>query len=315
MAQPSHSEVQAVDPVLSNLLVGYMQEQDRFVASKVFPVLPVQTQGFTYYSFTKKYWFLDEVQQRAPGGNFARAGYAVATATGFANTWGLEHPIADEARANNQAPMDLERAGLAYLAQQSLIRKERAFAADFMATSVWGTDDNNSTTDWDDFTAGDPINDVLTARRTISNNTGLDGNSMVMGYIVHQALMNHPDIIDRVKYVQSALLANIEGALASAFGVSNYWVSKASRNSANEGQTFSAAAIVDDDCLVCYVTPTPGIMAASAGYSFAWDGGGGQGSVSSYRENQSKSDVLQHTEAWDQKAVATDCGYFFADVV
>jgi len=315
MAQPTHSEIQVVDPVLTGMLVGYMQDQDRFIASKVFPVVPVEKQGFTYYSFTKKYWFLDEMKGRTPGAAFARSGYGIGSATGYANTWGLEHPIADEARANNQMPMDLERAGLMWLAQQSLIRKERQFATDFFTTSVWGTDDNNATTDWDDFSAGDPINDVLTARRTISNNTGFDGNTMALGYIVHQALMNHPDIIDRVKYVQSALLANIEGALASAFGVANYWVGKASYNSANEGQSFSAAAIIDDDCLVCYVTPTPGIMTASAGYTFGWEGGGGIGSVLSYREPQTKSDVLQHSEAWDQKAVATDVGYFFADVV
>jgi hypothetical protein len=297
------------------MLVGYKQDDMRFVASRVFPVIPVDKKSFTYYIMTKKYWFLDEMKNRAPGAAFARSGYGVESTTGTALIWGLEHPIAKEDRANNQMPLSLEQAGLQWLAQQSLIRKERAFASDFMKTSVWGTDDNNSTTDWDDFTSGDPINDVLTARRTISNNTGYDGNTMVLGYIVHQALMNHPDIIDRVKYVQSALLANIEGALASAFGVQNYIVGKASYNSANEGQTFSAAAIIDDDCLVCHVSPNPGIMTASAGYTFAWAGGGGVGEVSMYEEPQSKSDILQMSEAWDQKAVATDLGYFFADVV
>lgn len=315
MAQPTHSEIQAVDPVLSNMLVGYMQEDTRFVASKVFPVVPVDKQSFTYYAFTKKYWFLDNMKGRAPGGQFARQGYGVETASGYANLFGLEHPIADEARANNQMPMDLEQAGLRWLAQQSLIRKERAFATDFMAASVWGTTDNNSTTDWDDFTSGDPINDVLTARRTISNNTGYDGNSMVLGYIVHQALLNHPDIVDRVKYVQTATLGTVESALAACFGVANYWVGKASYNSANEGQTFSASAIIDDDCLVSYVSPTPGVMSASAGYTFAWTGGGGVGSIGSYRDQSVKSDILQHSEAWDQKLTASDVGYIFLDVV
>lgn len=315
MAQPTHSEIQAVDPVLTNMLVGYMQASDRFVASKVFPAVPLDKQSGTYYSFTKKYWFLDNLKARAPGGVFARSGYGVDTATATAQLWGLEHPIADEARANNQMPMALEQAGLQWLAQQSLIRKERAFSVDFMKTGVWATDDNNSATDWDDFTSGDPVDNVLTARRTISNNTGYDGNTMVLGYIVHQALVNHPDIIDRVKYVQQATLASVEGALAAAFGVSNYIVGKASYNSANEGQTFSASAIIDDDCLVAYVTPTPGIMTASAGYTFSWDGGGGIGSIGTYRDQSVKSDILQHSEAWDQKAVATDVGYFFADIV
>lgn len=313
--QPTHSEIQAIDPVLTNMLVGYMQADDRFVASRVFPILPVEKQGFTYYTFTKKHFFLDELKSRAPGGEFARSGYGVSTASGLAQLWGLEHPIADEARANNQMPMSLEQAGLRWLAQMSLIRKERAFSADFMVTGVWATDDNNATTDWDDFAAGDPVNDVLTARRTISNNTGRDANAMVLGYIVHQALVNHPDIIDRVKYTRDGLLGSVEAILGQAFGVSNYIVGKASWNSANEGQTFSSAAIIDDDCLVTYVDSAPGIMTASAGYTFAWDGGGSQGSIATYRDQSHKADVLQHSEAWDQKVVATDLGYFFADCV
>jgi hypothetical protein len=315
MAQPTHSELQVVDPVLTNMLVGYTQGADRFVAGKVFPSIMTDKQSFTYYIFTKKYFFLDELKGRTPGAAFARSGYGVSSTTGYANTFGLEHVIPAEARANNQTPMALEQAGLQWLAQQSLIRRERAFSSDFMVTGVWGTDDNNATTDWDDFTSGDPVNDVLTARRTISNNTGNDGNTMVLGYIVHQALMNHPDIIDRVKYVQAATSANVEGALASAFGIQNYLVSKASYNSANEGQSGTYSAIIDDDCLVCSVNGSPSIMGASAGYTFAWDGGGGIGQITTYSEPSTKSDVLQLSEAWDQKAVATDLGYFFADVV
>jgi len=313
--QPTTNSIQAVDPVLTGMLVGYKQDDMRFVASRVFPVLNTEKDSGTYYIFTKKYWFLDQMKQRAPGGDFARSGYGVSSTTFTTLQWGLEHPIPVENRANNQTPMALEQAGVAWLAQQSLIRKERAWAADFMKTSVWGTDDNNSTTDWDDFTSGDPFADVLTAKRTISNNTGNDGNTMVLGYIVHQALQNHPDIIDRIKHVQIAGPGNVETALASLFDVSNYLVGKASYSTANEGQAFSASAIIDDDCLVTYVTPTPGIMTASAGYTFAWPGGGGDGVVEMYPEKATRSDILQSYEQWDQKVVASDVGYFFADVV
>ena len=315
MAQPTHSQVQVVDPVLTGMLVGYKQDDMRFVADRVFPVLSVPNQAFTYYTFTKKYWFLDQLTGRTPGAAYARAGYGVESATGYANTFGLEHMIADEVRNNNQVPMSLEQSGAQFLAQQSLIRRERAFSTDFMTTSVWGTDDNNATTDWDDFAAGDPFNDVITAKRTISNNTGNDGNTMALGYIVHAALQNHPDIVDRIKHVQVAGLGSVENALRSLFDVQNYLVSKASYNSANEGQTFSAAAIIDDDCLVCYTTPSAGIMQATAGFTFAWDGGGGGGSIFTYRDDKVDADILKLKESWDQKVVASDVGYFFADVV
>lgn len=314
MAQPTHSEIQAVDPVLNNLLVGYQQSDTRFVANRVFPVVPVDKQSFTYYVLGKKYFFADELKARTPGAQYARAGYGVSTATGFCNTWGLEHVIPDEARANNQMPMQLEQIGTQWLAQQSLIRREKAFSDDFMKTGVWATDDNNAATDWDD-PAGDPFGNIMTARRTISNNTGFDGNAMVLGYIVHAALMVHSDIINRVQYVQIASSGAIDTIMGPLFDVQYYLVSKASYNSANEGQAFSASPIIDDDCLICYINPNPGIMSATAGLTFAWDGGGGAGSVGQYRDETVDSDVLKLKEAWDQKAVATDLGYFFADIV
>ena len=315
MPLPTILDVQAVDPVLTNLLVGYMQEQTRFVASRVFPPVLVDKKSGTFYVFTKKYWFLDEVKQRAAGDSFRRGGYGVGTDTYKTLLWGLEHPMADETRDDSQVPMSLEEAGLRWLATQSLIRKERAFATDFMVVSVWGTDDNNSATDWDDFASGDPAANVKTAQRTILTNTGMLPNTMVCGRIVDDALTLHPDILDRIKYTQAATDAAIRGAIAAALGLQNYWPAESVYNSANEGAAMTGAAIIDDDALICVVNPSPAILNPSAGYSFQWPGGGGGGSIVPYREQSAKSDILQHSEAWDQKAVATDLGYFFAGIV
>lgn len=312
--QPTHTEVQQSDPILSNLMLSYLNDADGFIASRVFPEVKIDKQTGIYYTFSKKYWFSDEVKLRAPGGEFARSGYGIETASVLAQLWGLEHPIADEARNNSQLPLSLEQAGIEWLGQQSLIRKERAWATDFMVNSVWGTTDNNSTTDWDD-SAGDPVNDVLTAKRTIKNSTGRAANMLIVGGIVHQGLMNHPDIIDRMKFVQMASPGNVENALAAMFGVANYIVGDAVYNSANEGQTFSSAPVLDDDALLLHTSPNPGVMSASAGYTFSWDGGGGMGQIATYRDQSVKSDVLQLSESWDQKAVATDLGYLWLDVV
>ena len=209
--------------------------------------------------------------------------------------------------------MDLEQINVKLLAQRSMIRKEVAWSAAFMTTSVWGTD--ATPTDWDDTAAGDPVNDVLTASRTISNNTGVDPNTMVLGYIVHQALVNHPDILDRLKYTQAATMQAMEQALAAIFGKANYWVGKATYSDTNESATFSATAIIDDDCLVCQVDPSAGLFGATAGKSFVWQPGGGLGSLYSHYDEDRHAAIIQHKEQWDQKATATDLGYFFNDIV
>jgi hypothetical protein len=315
MALPTINDVQAVEPVLTNMLVGYMQADDRFVAGRVFPSVSVEKDSGTYYIVTKKYFFFDDLEERAPGSDFGQLGFGVSTATYTTLQWAGEIPLADEVRANSQVAMDLEQVSLRRLAQASLIRKEVAWAADFMTTSVWGTDDDDSTTDWDDWTNGDPANDVLTAKRTVSNNTGYDPNTMVVGYIVHQALSLHPDILDRVKYTQAATLANVEGAIGAALGIPNYLVAKGTYSNTNENADFSATAIIDDDALICYVDPSAGIFGATAGKTFEWQPGGGGGSIYSRRDEGKHSDMVQHKEQWDQKVTASDVGYFYGGVV
>jgi hypothetical protein len=315
MSLPTINDAQAVDPVLQNMLVGYMQDDSRFVAARVFPYVPTEHDSGTYYIATKKYFFLDTLASRAPGGDFAEDGYGLSTATFACRQFAAEIPLPDEVRANSQVPMDLEQVAMRKLAQANLIRQEVAFGADFMKINVWGNDDNNSTTDWDDFSAGDPAADVLTAKRTISNESGTDANTLVCGYIVHQALVNHPDLINRLVYVQGATMDNMEQSIGALLGVPNYLVAKATYSNTNEAATFSATAIIDDDALICFTEANPGVFGVTAGKTFAWGPGGGAGSAYSKRHDRNHTDLVQLKAQWDQKAVATDVGYFFADVV
>lgn len=314
MSLPTINDIQQVDPVLSNLLVSYQQADSRFVASRVFPSVPVDFRDGTYYVYDKKYWFIDGMQVRAPGANFGRNGFGISTGTYSAVQFGLEFPMPDEINANNQTPMSMEQAGARWLAQNSNLRKEIAWATDFMTTGIWTSQDVNSATDWDDYTNGDPRTNILTAKRTISQLTGFAPNVMVTGEIVWDALQNHPDLIDRIKYQQVATAQNLESAMSALLGV-NVMVGYAIYNTANEGAAFSASAIIDDDALLLYVTSAPTIMEPSAGYTFTWAGGGGAGAVARYREPQTRSDILQAFESWDQVKVAADLGYFFSDIV
>jgi hypothetical protein len=315
MSLPTVSDVQPVDPILTNLALGYMQADSRFVADKVFPGVSVDKDSGTYFIYTKKYWFLNEMKTRAPGGQYARAGFGVESSTYVTQQWALSYPIPDEVQANSQLPLSLESLGARWLSQQAMIRKELSFSTDFMKTSVWGTDDT-TTTDWDDFTSGDPRNDILTAVRTISNNTGYKANTIVMGNIVEQALLLHPDILDALKYTAAANLANVRGALAAMLGLSQILVAEAVYSNTNENAAFAATNIIDDDALVCYVEPSPSPFSASAGYSFFWQPGGGMGGIRpKWRDENADTDLLKFKMQWDQKAVATDLGYFFSDIV
>ena len=315
MPLPTINDVLAVDPVLTNMLVGYMQEDNRFVADRVFPGVTVGSSHGTFYKFTKKYWFLDQMKPRSPGDPYSRAEMGLETDTFATLQYSLAYPLADETRADSQVPMDLEAAALRFLAQQNLIRKERAFSADFMKASVWGTDGSISAK-WSDYSGSDPVADVQLAVRTVSNNTGYTPNTFVIGLIVRDRLVNHPDLIDRIKNTQAVTLASMDAALSDILAMPRILVGRATYNSANENATGTYGAIIDDDALVCYSSPTPGIFQASAGYTFNWGSGGGLGSIMpTFRDGKDDNDLLKMKAQWDQKAVATDLGYFFADCV
>lgn len=317
MPLPTINDIQAIDPVLTNMLVGYMQSDMRFVAMRAAPALPVEKDSGTYYIFDKKYWFTDTMPSRAPGTTFERGGFGVSTATYSTLQYALSHPIPDEHRANNQTPMDLEQSALRLLAQKSLIRKERDFATTAFTTGVWGTDVAGTTnfTKWSDYASSDPVGDVLTGKRTISQATGSTPNQFIMGEIVYDKLLNHPDIIDRLKYTQSATMSGVEGALAAIFGVDQLLVALAIYNTANEGQTASMSAIIDDDALLIFTQPGATMMTPTAMKTFAWNGGGGTGQATMVRDDMTDSDLVKHKEQWDIKVVASDVGYFFSDAV
>jgi hypothetical protein len=313
MAQPTRNDVH-IDAFLTEMSVAYRNEAAAFIADLVFPVVPVSKDSGKYPEYTRDYWLRTEMKVRAYGAEHPRAGYPISYGTYATEQFSLEHAIPDEIAAAADNPIDLDRDGMEWLTQQMLLKRELSFASDFMATGIWATDDA-AATDWDDYTDSDPIADVRTARRTIAQAIGRPANVMAMGLIVHDALINHPDVLERVKYSEAATMENVNAAMAAVFGMEKYLVSEAIYASNAEGASESLSPIIDDDCLVCYANPTPGLLSPSAGYTFVWPDGGGAGTIYRWRDERVESDVLRAKMQYDQKLVASAGGYFFSDIV
>lgn len=300
------------NPILTNMMISYMNDEASFVATRAAPVVPVSEESGTYFTFDATYWFKDQLERRAYGDGYARGGYSLGSDTYKTLQWGLEHPIPDEHRATSQVPMALESLAIEWLGTQSLMRKEGAFATDFMTTSVWTTDDTTAQ-DWD--TTGNPINDVRTAKRTIRQALGVPGNAAVMGEIVYDALHTNAEILGMVQYTNSLDEMRRDALMASVLGLDYLLVGRAVRNTANVAQNDSLSPFIDDDCLVCIIKPGADMMTVSSMKTFVWSPGGGQGTVSSYESNETDSTIIKHKEQWDQKLITADGGYFFSDIV
>ena len=107
--------------------------------------------------------------------------------------------------------------------------------------------------------------------------------------------------------------------LAAIFGVDRVLVAKAVKATNIEGQTAAYAFTHGKNALLCYVNPSPGLLAPSAGYSFVWTGiSEGMGTsigISRLRLDAKRADRIEGQVAFDNKIVATDLGYFFSAAV
>jgi len=239
---------------------------------------------------------------------------------GIAN-YAIGFLIPDELRANQDAPFDMDRDGTLLVTQLQMIRRERAFAADFMAGSVWGTTVQGTVNfvKWSDYGGSDPLTDLRNALRTVQLNTGRRPNKIVMGQIVWDRLVDHPDLIDRIKggaTSQNPAIAQPQ-LLAALLNLDEVLIGQASYDSAVEGGTFSGAMILDDDLLMLYTPRNPGLLIPAAGYTFVWESmvNGRQAPqfIRKVRLEREKADVVEAHAYWDQVATETQSGYFFQD--
>lgn len=315
MAQPTGAAVHADRP-LSNISVAYIQGADIFIANKVFPEVPVTNKSDSYYTYDKNDWFRDEAQVRPPSTESAGSGYNLSTAAYSCDVFALHKDISDQDLQNADAPLNLESDAARFVAQRMLLKHEIEWSASFFNTGIWANDVTPANL-WSTYATSDPLADVETAKRTVLLSTGFKPNTGVMGYDVFIQLLNHPDIVDRIKYTTSdAVTLQI---MARYFGLDRLFVAEAVRATNIEGETAAMSFVQGKHMLVCYVPPSPGILVPSAGYTFVWQGvSDGMalniGTVRFYID-AIRSWRIESQMAWDSKVVAADLGYLLASVV
>lgn len=314
MPQPTSGDVHVNRP-LTNIAVAFIQQAKHFVATKVFPEVPVMKQSDRYFVYKKDAWYRDEAKERAPASESAGGGFEIDnTPTYFAGVKAFHKDVDDQVRANADQPIDMDRDATLFVSQILMLRKEKVFRDNFFTTGKWAVDTTPATL-WD---AGgsDPVNDVQTQMEAIAEKTGWMPNKLIVGPQVHRALKRNAAILDRIKYTQKAVIT--EEILASLFEVDQYMVARATENTAKEGATATMASLYGKDALLVYAAPAPSIMAPSGGYVFTWNGllGSSAGTrIKRFRMEQIASDRVEGEMAWDMKLVAADLGVFFDNVI
>lgn len=325
---PTPGDVHVNQP-LTNISIAFLQNANNFVATRVFPNIPVSKQSDRYYVYDRGEFNRDEMKERAPATESAGGGYSLDnTPTYFATQYSFHRDIPDQVRANADSVLNPDREATAYVTHKALIRREKLWAARYFAASVWTTEytgvaatpTGSQRLRWSDANAN-PIEDVREGKRTIAQSTGFEPNKLVLGRAVYDALLDHPDIIDRIKYGQTAGAPAMAGAdsLARLFNVDEILVMNGIENTAQEGRTATHSFIGGKHAMLCYSTPTPGLMTPTAGYTFSWTGLLGNGAegnrIRSFRLEQLQADRVEIDMAFDLRLISADLGAFWNGIV
>lgn len=314
MPQPASQDVH-IDEVLTDFAVSYIQSQDVYLATKVFPIIPVAKQSNKYIVWDRNDWLRDEAEKRADATESVGSGYRFSQDSYYADVWAFHRDLGSQARANQDAFLNLEQGAVRFVARKILLRMEIQWVTDFFTTGVWGTD-YSVPVQWSDVTS-DPIEDFESQIEAMLTLTGYRPNTAVFGYKAYRRLKNHPDIKELIKYTGASPTLVTPQILGQILGIPRLFIAEGVKATNVEGETAAYSQVFGNHVWIGYVSPTPGAEEPSAGYIFSWDyaGYGTNIVVDSFELRRTKSIRYEAEAAWDGKVTAPELGVFMPNVV
>ncbi len=297
------------DPLLTNISVKFTNTE--YIAEQIFPTVKVAKKTGNYFVYDKDNLRVDD-DERASGTRANRINWNLTKASyGPLVEHSLEGDIPYEIRDAADSPLDIRTDTTLAVTEKVWLRKEKKLATDLANTAKITQNITLSGTDqWSDYSNSDPFDDVQTAKNTIQLNGLMAPNTLIISYEVFAKLIHHPDLIERIKYSQKAVLT--EELLASVFQVERVIVGKAVENTAKENQTAVMAYVWGKHAVLAFITPSPGIRKLSFGYHLQLTNGR---VVDRWDEPAVKTEFVRVTDYFEPKIIAVEAAYLIKNAV
>jgi hypothetical protein len=314
---PTGSANVHIDQVLTNISLGW--PVNGLVGENLFPSIPVRKQSDKYYVFGREAWLPETSDYRAPGTEANEIpGLTLSLDTYYAQEHALQTPVTDEERENADSPLSPDRDGTELVTSKVMLGREIAMrnlvttAANYatgMSTTLVGA------AQWSAYATSDPIGVVRTAVRAIHAKVFMEPNVAIIPYLVMSFLEDHPDIIERIKYSERAILT--PEIIAAVFGLQTVivpGVGIGTGPSGASGNAITAGYLWGKDVVLAWVPDRAGLKLPAFAYEFVWGyGGNGAQAVDRWREEPRKSDLIRVGRRYDLKMVGVEINPASAD--
>jgi len=318
---------------LTNLAIAQFQSAEDFVATRLFPVVPVQLPTAKYYKFSKGDLARDNMQRKPMFGRVTPAVLSLSEDSYDCKPdqliMGIDQLTAlPYQRTNAPGAADPRKAKVLAAMEQTHLHLDLMFAERYFKTGVWANEWSGAAANPTgkqflrfDVSGSDPIQFVDNRIMEIRREGRRKVNKIALGYKTFIALKNNASILDRVKFSgSSANPAKVnEATLAELFGVDEVTVLASTYNKAGLGETEKMQFVCDEtSMLMVYAPSAPRIDEPSAGYTFAWDmlGGDQYIAVTQYEgEPGTHSEFIETLCSYDMKQTGQDLACYCSGCV
>jgi hypothetical protein len=302
----STNRYQGVDPVLTNVSIGY--QNSAYVAEQLFPTLPVSKQSGKHFIYDKGKF---RVNDNLRGSGAASKEVTLNLTTGlpyFCEDHALKQFVTDEDMDGAVAPMDPTVDATENVTEMHMVAREVELAASLTSTGVMTQNTTLSgTSQWSDYSNSDPFTNIETAKQTIHAAIHVDPNVLVLGKQVWDKLKHHPALLERAKYSQLGTIS--PDLLATLFGVDRVVIAAAGKNGAVEGQADSMSYIWGKDAILAYINPRLGQKMITLGLTYQWKTRKVEKLRGTNEEDRKGTYVRVGDHYYDMNVVAAAAGY------
>lgn len=310
---------------LQNVSIAYRNPS--YIGDMVYPIINGLNRKTQVLKYAKAPWFRVGADWRAEGTTAKRGDYSITTANLDPKQIAIGKAVTDELLFASQEPMALPvqpiQEALIYCADQIDLFKEKLIATNILA-QTWA-DGNSGGADtqgtWGLATTNNTLlTDIFAAKKAIQSKTGLVPNTLVLDYATFLAQQTNPNVSDKIKYTQTAVMT--EGLLAALLQLDTVLVGKAIYTTSNETQpesdTPTMVNVWEKNAgkgmgFLCYRPPSAGLRTPSPGYQYRLEENGAWRRSVTYREEWNHQSVYEVMEWVDIAAQSLDTGYLFVD--
>lgn len=310
MANSRIDDLRMIDPVLTTVAQGYANAS--MIASKLFPIVKVSKLKGRIPVFGKEAFVVRDMQRamraasnRIPPSDLELVEFEtqekdVETAIDYIE----EEETPDTTRLENRITRQL--ADMIELSREKEVADLVQDSARYDSSLKNEIDAAHA---FNDYTLSiDPVSIIKDGMAAVRNKIARYPNTMVIGESSYRALVNHPQIIERIKYTG---ITNVNRkALAELLDIENVYVGMAVET--DDGQTFND--VWQDNIILAYVDKSEGHYRSEYNPSFGYIlQRKNKPEVDSYYENGGKIKIIRNTDNYCVKITAPDAAYLISN--